>query len=409
MGDAPSSGRSGGRAQPNPISAEIRTWAFAALLIAVIAAIRGPFRRAAGGMKDPPAPSRKPEDVASANSQAPATPGDGKGNSGNSSGDGEKPPTSEYWTTVRVAALAYFGLLIAVLAGLGIQGDILTRLLRNEPGALAWAVTLTLVGGVVAAIALLWPKAKKKVAAVVLAVVLAISAVVALVGVCVAVWNGTASLSVRETPSLDLSVVHKDASTITVTADAAATSLRANETMLLRVIALLDPTDRHPFAVGNICWSDGARSSDPAPSSDPTGSGEPAGSGEPTRSGDGRGFVLLYWGDTGPTTAGVAATQWKADVEIDGDFGEIRYICAKAVISDRAVPPPPPGEVVRVTASPRPTPTRPTPTPGETPERRRVVQFWEERDQENRGVIAIADLTLLPAPSPQPIDGTPAQ
>lgn len=390
MGGAPPSGHSGRGAKPTPRSAEIRTWAFLALLIAVIAAIRAPFRRAKGGMKDPPAPSKKPEDGAAKSSEAPAKPEGSKVESGKSSGDGEKPPTSGFETSVRVAALAYFGLLIAVLAGLGIQGDILTRLLRNQPEALAGAVALTLLGGAAAAIALLWPKKKGLAGG-----ALAVGAALALGGVCVAVWFGTTSLSVRETPSLDLSVVHKNASTITVTADAAATSLRANETMLLRVIALVDPLDPDPVAVGNMCWDDGVRSSDGV---------DRGGRPSPMT------FVLLYWGDTGPTTAGVASTQWKADVEMDGDFGEIRYICAKAVISERleGPPPPPPTHTRETPPTPRTVRETPPPTPSVAPPRR-LLPRWEVLDEENRGVIAIADITLLTAPSLQPTDGPPAQ
>ncbi|MCD2443709.1 hypothetical protein LQ757_15620 [Agromyces sp. SYSU K20354] len=298
----------------------IRTGAFLALLIAVIAAIRAPFRRAKGAKKDSPPPAEKPEG-AKKDSPPPA----------------EKP---DFPTSVRVAALAYFGLLIAVLAGLGIQGDLLARLIRNDPVVFAWAVVATLVGGAAAAIVLLWPKAPAA------RWVLALSAAVALVGVCWAVIVGTASLSVREKPSLDLSVVAKDANTVTVTADAAASSMRAKETLLLRLIAFTDSASKHPRVseakqAELKCLADTAQSLN---------------------------YVLLYWGDTGVTVAGVASTQWKADVEINGAYGEIRYICAKAVISERE-------------------------EPGGDPKWRR---------HENRFVWAIADVTLVPSTSPPP-------
>ncbi|RXZ51903.1 hypothetical protein [Agromyces binzhouensis] len=260
--------------------------------------------------------------------------------SGSLNGAKGEPPTAEFMNAVRVAALAYFGLLIAVLAALGIQGDLLTRLIRNAPEAFAWAVIATLVGGVAASIALLWPRATAT------RWVLAIGAGVALVGVSVAVVVGTANLSVREKPSLDLSVVPKDANTVTVTADASASSMRAKETLLLRLIAFTDLASKDPRVseakqAEFKCLADTAQSLD---------------------------YVLLYWGDTGVSLTGVASTQWKADVEISGSNGEVRYICAKAVISEREEP----------AGDPK----------------------W--RRHENRFVWAIADVTLLPSTSPPP-------
>lgn len=340
MAGAPPSVGSGKRdATGNPRSVRIRTWALLALLIAVIAAIRAPLRGAKGATKDPQA--KKPEEPVKKDPPPTAKKSESeKVESGSPNDAADKPPGSEGFTTsVRVAALAYFALLIAVLAGLGIQGDLLARLIRNEPVVSAWAVVFTLVGGAAAAIVLLWPKAPAA------RWVLASGAALALVGVCWAVGAGTASLSVRETPSLDLSVVAKDANTVTVTADAASSSMRANETLLLRVIA-----SDNAF-VEDTCWSDETRPLD---------------------------GVVLYWGDTGVTVAGVASTQWKADVRIDGrtdDGSEIRYICAKAVISPR------PEEI----------------SPG---------RLWRGLPPEGRGVVAIADVTLVPSTSPPPTEAS---
>jgi hypothetical protein len=334
-------------------------WTLLGLLIAAIAAV-GAFLRK--GKATPASPSTDP-----VVSKSPVATESDRTKSKEPAPKDESAEPKVPIDGMRIAALAFFGVLTAVLAGLGIQGDILARLLRNEPDALAWAVVLTLVGGTAAAIALLWPKGPW------MKWVVAGGALAALGGVCLAVWFGTTSFSDRETPSLNLSVVAKDASTVTLTADAAASSLRADETMLLYVAARVEPpggiatprpgqpspsaTERPVrFVMEEWCWSD-------VPSSSPT-------------------SVVLFRGTTGPSLEGVASTQWKSDVAIEGGEGRVVYICAKAIVSARPDELPKPDKNGVVT-----------------------IERWPDSER-SRGVVAVADLALVPHPSgsPTPID-----
>ena len=104
-------------------------------------------------------------------------------------------------------------------------------------------VVLAIVGGVVSAAVLIWPKhrhAKK---------VLAIGVGAAVLGVCVSVGCGIFSFSMREAPSLDLVVTQTTANTLHVTVDASAISLKSDESMLLRVITLPDAAPAEPVQV----------------------------------------------------------------------------------------------------------------------------------------------------------------
>jgi hypothetical protein len=235
----------------------------------------------------------------------------------------------------QIAAWTYFALLVAVLAALGIQGDILTRLIRNLPLLFGLGVVLAIVGGVVSAAVLIWPEAKHARG------LLAAGIAAAVVGVCVSVGSGIFSFSTREAPSLDLVVTQTADNTLHVTVDAAAISLKSDESMLLRVITLADPPPDNPY---QYCHDSTQRGQDML-----------------------KDTKILLWAESGVTSSGEATTNWSADIDEEG----VRYVCAMAIVSPRSTNEERTSVVgivdvtklVIPTPSPTPTPTSPSSTP----------------------------------------------
>lgn len=205
-------------------------------------------------------------------------------------------------TPLKVAIWIYFSLLVAVLAAIGIQGDVLQRLIRNDPALFAWAVIATIIGAAVPVLIVSAPGAPS-----LSRFIGALGATLVVGGICWAVWLGAQSITDREAPSLDLTIVKVDNETVHVTAHASSTSLRTTETMLLRITAIrgdgISTTDP---------WELCASSARMMTTTDPSG-------------------WIVAWLETGPSTTGVADREWHADIDIKG----VRYICAYTIPTPR--------------------------------------------------------------------------
>ncbi|WP_129590419.1 hypothetical protein [Cryobacterium aureum] len=205
---------------------------------------------------------------------------------------------------LKVAVWLYFSLLIAVLAAIGIQGDILQRLIRNDPSLFAWAAITTIIG---AALPVLFASNLGRQSPV--KVIATFGAFLAVGGICWALWLGAQSITDREAPSLDFSVEKVDGGAVRVIAHASSTSLRTTETMLLRITAIrgdgvstTDPWD--------LCASRGRLMT----TTDPSG-------------------WVVAWLEKGPSATGVADIKWQSDIDITG----VRYVCAYTIPTPRNV------------------------------------------------------------------------
>lgn len=234
---------------------------------------------------------QEPADVISQSPREPSSP--------DSDGDGGL--ATSVPKSVQIAAWAYFALLIAVLAAIGLQGDLLLRLIRNEPIIMGVAIALTLFGGVLSAAILLWKAqawAKWAVASGVL---------IAAGGLILGVMYGAISFDRRELPSLDLTVERLDENTISVSAVASVISLKTHEKMLMRVLMFGDPgPDKNPHELCNSYSTDRPAEHDEA--------------------------RVLFWGETGVGANGAGSTTWTGKVTI-GE--EVRHVCALTVNTAR--------------------------------------------------------------------------
>ena len=149
-----------------------------------------------------------------------------------SSGAGDHGPTTPATEpkepTVPTAFAAAIAVVVAALAAVGVEGDFLTRAVRNFPGlmALLYIAAMTAVG--LPAALWLYKHGRRT-----FAVGSALLVVIASFGVLI----GARSVSDREQPSVTLSSSEQDG-VVTITVVANATSLRTIDTMLVRVLAL---------------------------------------------------------------------------------------------------------------------------------------------------------------------------
>ncbi len=201
----------------------------------------------------------------------------------------------------RAAMVLGVALVVAVLGALGIQGDLLTRMVRNLPIVVSAAFILILLG-------LTLPYMVRERGAVaqhrlgILAVILVVVGAGATVGVA------AYSMSEREQPTLAIaptwSTEVPGEATLAITASAS--SLRTSENVLLRVIGMKAGSGVN--AMQPCQDPDWAKFSTASP------------------------FTVLVWSNSGPTVNGVANVATSLPVSAT----QYDYICAFAVLRERS-------------------------------------------------------------------------
>lgn len=274
-----------------------------------------------------------------------------------------------FWDTVgeklpQVVIPAGVTVVVAAIALLGIQGDALTRLLRNYPFDLGMAITLTLLGTVALFFVAKIPAERKRTRAIVLVVATAL----VVIGVLWAVWRAIHAVGDRETPTLAFEVGDLDtAGDVPITITAAGLSLRTSDTMLLRVQGFGESwTARR----ANEACRNTVNVYAPEPKKTPAEVG------------------LLYLAESGPIATG--STTSKIELTVDPD--DYRWLCAVAVLSQRAT-----SEELAEQLPPTTPPASPPAT---------LAPSDEERLTDERFLSALLDLRAVPTPSPTPTPTT---
>jgi hypothetical protein len=219
----------------------------------------------------------------------------------------------------RAAVVLVGPLIVSIFAGLGVSGDYLTRAVRNDPEMVRVAFNLIVVGLVLPIVsygfsALVRPAKTQKAANAVLLVLRVILNVAGIglvvTGTLLVSNHGVDSLVKREVPSLSAVATWPDAAAapgaVTVEITATATSLRAEEDFLLRVVGIR-PTDR--YDLDSRC-----RSTDVALASP-----------------EDTGFRVLSRGNSGASADGTATTT----VNVQASPAEFDFVCAYVVLRDR--------------------------------------------------------------------------
>jgi hypothetical protein len=125
------------------------------------------------------------------------------------------------------------GLVVAALAAVGIAGESLSRMVRNRPAAVAWPLGMAIGLIAIAIVAVMVHKDGLKPIVWLQGIpILLMAAILVFV-----VVQGTKSHDEREYPGISLSVTTEN-SVRMIEAKATSTSLRSEERMLLRVIAI---------------------------------------------------------------------------------------------------------------------------------------------------------------------------
>jgi hypothetical protein len=122
---------------------------------------------------------------------------------------------------------------VAVFAALGVSGNLLARMVRNDPSSASWILSLAIIAVLLAAIVTALPAVRNELI------------VVPIVGLGIvlifAALEGAHSQGKRENPSISLSLTKSQAGNLTLTAKATGSSLRSDDRMLLRVAAIIRP------------------------------------------------------------------------------------------------------------------------------------------------------------------------
>jgi len=216
-------------------------------------------------------------------------------------------------------------------------------------------VIITIVGGALTAVVLMFARNK------VTYTLVGAGVVVSLVGVCMAVWSGTDMIARREPPALAFSVSRVDPNVVHVKADAGAISLQAHETLLLRVAIFGDPSlaedDTLPRDPWYWCANTDRRIlvdlSEAAPEMEAR---------------------IVAWSFTGTDSAGEADLTWESDLNIE----DVRYVCAFAAVTTR-------------------TASQAAPTPTSAAVKSAAVKPTKEKGRD--AVVSIVDVTDLVKPS----------
>jgi hypothetical protein len=185
---------------------------------------------------------------------------------------------------------------IGVLAVLGIEGDVLDRLIRDHPQQVAVALTLAVAGVVIGVVAKQFGNSERDVAA-------GVGGILVAAGAILAIWFGAVGVGEREQPDIDVTPLSVDDTKRTVSLEVVAkgTHLRSSDRMLLRVTGVQAETAAEARrGCGN--------SENIAP-----------------------GVGDAYWGESGPDLMGRASTT--AVVQVSKERYD--YACAFAALLNR--------------------------------------------------------------------------
>lgn len=207
-----------------------------------------------------------------------------------------KPTDGDLPISARVALYGSITLALAVLAAIGIQGDVLGRLIRNQSQLFPWAIVVVLLGGALPFIGAVWKRT------LLTRVGAALGAVLLLVGVSWMVWIGADSLALRDQPVVNLTATIAADGSLRVSADASSTSLKADEKMLLDV-----KTVDAGASGTTLDWCRDSLVSKRV---------------------EGAAGRSVYWGETGPSATGAA----KDSIELVLERNDARYVCARAAL-----------------------------------------------------------------------------
>ncbi|MDJ0338347.1 hypothetical protein [Cryobacterium sp. PH31-O1] len=213
-----------------------------------------------------------------------------------------KPADGDLPVSARVALYGSITLALGVLAAIGIQGDVLGRLIRNQSQLFPWAIVVVLLGGVLPFIGALWKRP------VLTRIGAALGALLLLIGVSWMVWIGSESLALRDQPVVNLTATIAADGSVHLSADASSSTLKANEKMLLDVKTI--------DAGAGGTTLDWCRDS------------------LVSKHVEGAAGRSVYWGETGPSATGSATDS----IELVLDRGTTRYLCARAALYLRAAP-----------------------------------------------------------------------
>lgn len=224
---------------------------------------------------------------------------------------------------LRTAALLAVGAAAAVFTALGIEGETLRRAIRNDPYGTAWPIVFVIVGLTVPLLYLTfkraWPSPDKAAEATetppnyskahVLGrrLLTVAPSLLVLGGLVWLVFAGAKSLNEREMPTISAAASKVSDTTVNVKFKAVAPSLRSDEKILLKVLALNSAAVEKE--VSDFCL-------DPEvilPNSD---GGNPKD--EKIR--------VLFWGESGPSRAG----EGTVTADVSASSAEFRYVCVLA-------------------------------------------------------------------------------
>jgi uncharacterized BrkB/YihY/UPF0761 family membrane protein len=123
----------------------------------------------------------------------------------------EKPPPGTW-----VAVSAALAVVVAIFTGLGIEEDILRRMVRNFPRATGIGISLVIIGASVPLVLLLLRTAKSSWRKWVMRAKIG-SAAAVVVGLVVVLWTGAESLNSRDMPAVSLTAVKSQSGAVTIT------------------------------------------------------------------------------------------------------------------------------------------------------------------------------------------------
>ncbi len=200
---------------------------------------------------------------------------------------------------VHVAIPLGVSLIIGTFVALGIEGDVLARLIRNSATGVAWALTLAMVGVTLPLLLLAARNMRHQWTGLVAGLILLGASVLA-------VWIGVDGLGEREQPDIEVEVLDGTSNRV-VSLRVAATglSLQSKDRMLLRIIAF--PADIDSEQMMFECREH-------------TGVGK-----QPESAGR-----VLRWLEAGPESNGDAS----AETTVQVSRKHFAYVCAFALLSD---------------------------------------------------------------------------
>lgn len=223
---------------------------------------------------------------------------------------GSKPDRGGFTTSVGAVLGIATTTVVAVFAALGVSGNLLARMVRNDPDSIRWILFFAIVAVILLTAITAIQRLPNE---------LIVLPVLGLGVVLIIAANAAAdSQRKRENPSISLSLAKSQSGVLTLTAKATGSSLRPNDRMLLRVAAILRPlavteladsttTDRRT-ELRNVTNQECKRSEL-----------------HPLNAKDAR---LLSWTETGANVSGEATTEQTMPVP-----PKAQYVCAWAILS----------------------------------------------------------------------------